>query len=1179
MKKNTLKKSMAAVVAVMAASVLFFGCNTEDVDPNIPYIETSQTIVTIPMEGGDMTIPITSNRPWTVSVDAATTEWLVVDNKTGSNNGEISFSAGPNSGATREATLHVATSSVYLDIRIVQPGAVAMVVIYADDFGNAGTTASPHVLVADYTGWNKSGTGAANVTYSAEGGGASVRNNASSSGYDGASGNSNVMMAAAGASFLVNTIDPSGMTGMQLSFGANETHTIMKLSFNTGGADWEEVSYEKTTSEWGLVTVTFDIPEGSTALNLKFTASSTTYGTRVDDIKLVGSAGAPSGDLRVSPASLSFAAAGEAKTVNITSTQSWTVTETVDWLSVSPDNGSLNGVVTVTAAANTGAVRTATVTVAAGTETKTVSVTQAAPGSGADAIYYEDMGKTAVGSNTDITAHTGWSKEGSGGSGVTYSGTNASVRTSVASTGYAGASGGNEVFFGASPAAFIAQGITLPGVEGIVVSFGASKVKYDNGNKWDNFADGDLTLSYSSDGNTWTPVSWTLASAPEAGSAVTWALASAEIPAAGISTISLKWDCTFASYIRIDDIKVVPGGAVITNPNPVVSTRDASDIEETTATIGGSYIAGSDAITEVGFEYKTGSGNYTTIPASGIATPFSVNLTGLTGATPYTFRAYAKTANGIFHGDEKGFQTKTSAAAYIWHTDVGSTPVSGNTQIASFSGWETVGTGAANVTYSGANITIRTSSASSYTGASGGNNVFFGALPNSFTVNNINVNGLTSATLTFGCFADNFNAEAFILSYSFDGSSWVPVSYTRNTDKWALASATIPVSGATLHLKWEATTASTYRLDDMSLTSTGTVVPPANPTVTTADASTIDKNTATVGGSYVAGSDAVTEVGVEYKTGSGQYTSQAATGTSSPFSVNLTGLTSNTAYTFKAYAKAGGATIYGTEKTFTTLSDYTLTVSPDALSFAAASEDKTFNIVGNTAWTVISSELSWCTVSPDNGNNNGVVTVTAAANTGAARAATITVSGTGVTDKTIAVTQAGSGTGVNFPKVEWDFATSTAATITSMAATTGQGMLTVSNSSGSFTHATASGGCVYASSWTQGAAWDIEIPVSGFTGGTIKLSFKVYGSATGPRDFAIEWSADKSTWSTGGPTYTITATAAGSADEINEVINPSGLSDKLYIRLRATSNTSINGSNIGGTGTSRLIPKLTIEEQ
>ena len=99
-----------------------------------------------------------------------------------------------------------------------------------------------------------------------------------------------------------------------------------------------------------------------------------------------------------------------------------------------------------------------------------------------------------------------------------------------------------------------------------------------------------------------------------------------------------------------------------------------------------------------------------------------------------------------------------------------------------------------------------------------------------------------------------------------------------------------------------------------------------------------------------------------------------------------------------------------------------LSVSPAALNFAAAGEDKSFNITSNTAWTVSSNE-TWLTVSPDNGSNNGAVTVTAAANSGAERAATITVSGTGVTDQIIGVTQeAGSSTGNSSSfSLAWDF--------------------------------------------------------------------------------------------------------------------------------------------------------------
>jgi hypothetical protein len=83
----------------------------------------------------------------------------------------------------------------------------------------------------------------------------------------------------------------------------------------------------------------------------------------------------------------------------------------------------------------------------------------------------------------------------------------------------------------------------------------------------------------------------------------------------------------------------------------------------------------------------------------------------------------------------------------------------------------------------------------------------------------------------------------------------------------------------------------------------------------------------------------------------------------------------------------------------------TLSVSSAVLSFAAAGDNKLFTITSNTAWTVTSSDDTWLNVAPDNGSNNGTVTVTADANTGAERAATITVSDAGVTSKIIEVTQ------------------------------------------------------------------------------------------------------------------------------------------------------------------------------
>ena len=87
-------------------------------------------------------------------------------------------------------------------------------------------------------------------------------------------------------------------------------------------------------------------------------------------------------------------------------------------------------------------------------------------------------------------------------------------------------------------------------------------------------------------------------------------------------------------------------------------------------------------------------------------------------------------------------------------------------------------------------------------------------------------------------------------------------------------------------------------------------------------------------------------------------------------------------------------------------SNSVLTVSTHSISLAAAANSvKKFNIISNTEWTVI-SDKSWLTVTPSDSTGNAEITVTADANpevTG--RTAVVTVSGTGVQDQVINVTQ------------------------------------------------------------------------------------------------------------------------------------------------------------------------------
>lgn len=93
----------------------------------------------------------------------------------------------------------------------------------------------------------------------------------------------------------------------------------------------------------------------------------------------------------------------------------------------------------------------------------------------------------------------------------------------------------------------------------------------------------------------------------------------------------------------------------------------------------------------------------------------------------------------------------------------------------------------------------------------------------------------------------------------------------------------------------------------------------------------------------------------------------------------------------------------------------TLVVSTNTLTLAAqANSTKVFDITSNIAWTAASNQ-TWLSVSSASGSGNAKITLTATANpTPATRIATIKVSGTGVSDQIITVTQdAGTTTGVN----------------------------------------------------------------------------------------------------------------------------------------------------------------------
>ncbi|MEN4759038.1 T9SS type A sorting domain-containing protein [Chryseobacterium sp. C39-AII1] len=159
-------------------------------------------------------------------------------------------------------------------------------------------------------------------------------------------------------------------------------------------------------------------------------------------------------------------------------------------------------------------------------------------------IYSENLGAGSS-SNPLVTAYTGWQNS----SPISYSGTT-DVRNNSVSSGYAGASGGANILFNSTSDTFIISGINTSTYSNIQLSFGHVKTTLASSN--------ELTVSVSSDGTTWTPLTYTRESG--SGTANSWALItpSGTIPA--VNNLYVKFDGVQVpsnTQMRIDDIKIV----------------------------------------------------------------------------------------------------------------------------------------------------------------------------------------------------------------------------------------------------------------------------------------------------------------------------------------------------------------------------------------------------------------------------------------------------------------------------------------------------------------------------------------------------------------------------------------------------------------------------------------------
>ncbi|HVU27853.1 MAG TPA: hypothetical protein VHG71_08980 [Verrucomicrobiae bacterium] len=113
--------------------------------------------------------------------------------------------------------------------------------------------------------------------------------------------------------------------------------------------------------------------------------------------------------------------------------------------------------------------------------------------------------------------------------------------------------------------------------------------------------------------------------------------------------------------------------------------------------------------------------------------------------------------------------------------------------------------------------------------------------------------------------------------------------------------------------------------------------------------------------------------------------------------------------------------------------------------------------------------------------------------------------------------------------------------------------------------------------WSQNDYYQFAVSTLGFQ--NIQFGINVNGSATGPRDFKIQYSTDGVTFTDSGNTITVPASISWSSGTSNsatafsfDLSSITAINDQslVYFRVVVNSGTAINGSSIAAGGTSRI---------
>jgi hypothetical protein len=337
-------------------------------------LSATPTTISLPATAGTSNITVTSNIAWTAVSDQ--TAWLTVAPASGSGNGTVVATALANS-TTSARTAHVTLSGTGVTsqtVTINQAAAAANITVSATAVNvNAAINSTGSFTVTSNIAWSITGNPAwltVSPTSGTAGGPTTLTVTANTENTNTTTRSATLTVSGTGATSKTVTVTQAGtgssllatpLTWSAVAAGGTQAITVTSNITWTVAKDqtWLSVSVPSGSNN-GSLTITAAANTSAAARTGHVTISGTGVTTQTVNITQA----AATASLSATPLAWSPTAIGGTQDITVTSNISWNVAKDQTWLSISATSGVNNGVLTITADANTATIaRTGHITI------------------------------------------------------------------------------------------------------------------------------------------------------------------------------------------------------------------------------------------------------------------------------------------------------------------------------------------------------------------------------------------------------------------------------------------------------------------------------------------------------------------------------------------------------------------------------------------------------------------------------------------------------------------------------------------------------------------------------------------------------------------------------------------------------------------------------------------------